>query len=207
MGTDLDQDKNLLTIHDPIMHVETWLNEAAETEINDPNAMSLATVDENDMPNVRIVLLKEIAPEGFYFYTNRNSAKGQELKAHAKAAICLHWKSLRRQVRVRGLIALAPDAKSDEYFASRHPTSQLGACVSKQSTPLASYEQFQEECAAKQAELGEREQYPRPAHWGGYILSPLSIEFWEEKQYRLHTRRVFTRNNADSPWQSQLLYP
>ena len=207
MGTDLDNDKNLLMITDPIMHVQAWLDEAVETEVNDANAMSLTTVDEDDMPNVRIVLLKEIAPEGFYFYTNRNSAKGQELHAHAKAAICLHWKSLRRQIRVRGLISLAPEEKSDNYFASRHPTSQLGSYTSKQSAPLGSYEQFEQECAETKARLGDPQQYPRPKHWGGYILSPLSIEFWEEKQFRLHTRRVFTRTNLDSTWESTLLYP
>lgn len=191
----------------PIVEMQTWLDEAEKTELNDANAMSLATVDKDVMPNVRIVLLKEIADEGLYFYTNQTSQKARELEENSQAAICIHWKSMRRQIRVRGTISHASNEKSDAYFASRHPTSQIGAWASQQSQPLASREQFEHDIANVTERFKDGETIPRPAHWGGYLLTPLSIEFWEEKEYRLHTRQLFTRTDRDTPWDAGLLYP
>lgn len=191
----------------PIVEMQTWLDEAEKTELNDANAMSLATVDKDMMPNVRIVLLKEIADEGLYFYTNQTSQKARELEENSQAAICIHWKSLRRQIRVRGSISRASNEKSDAYFASRHPTSQIGAWASQQSQPLASRQQFEQDITNVTERFIDGETIPRPAHWGGYLLTPLSIEFWEEKEYRLHTRQLFTRTDRDTPWDAGLLYP
>lgn len=197
MGTDID----------PIKNIQQWMDEAEQSEVNDANAMSLATTGADMMPDVRIILLKEIAPEGLYFYTNQNSTKSQQLEENAKAAICLHWKSSRRQIRARGIVTKASEAKSDAYFASRHPISRRGAWASQQSEPLASREVFESQIEAINERFPDDNNIPRPPHWGGYILEPLSIEFWEEKEYRLHTRTVFTRNNADDNWASTLLYP
>tara|TARA_R110002124_G_scaffold64985_2_gene177336 strand:- start:146508 stop:147101 length:594 start_codon:yes stop_codon:yes gene_type:complete len=191
----------------PIVMIQDWLTKAEQTEINDANAISLATVGKDMMPNVRIVLLKEIAAEGLYFYTNQTSQKARELAENSQAAICIHWKSLRRQVRVRGTISPASAEKSDAYFASRHPTSQIGAWASQQSQPLASRALFEHDLESAAERFKNGEPIPRPPHWGGYLLTPLSIEFWEEKEYRLHTRQLFTRTDIDTPWDVGLLYP
>ncbi len=191
---------------DPFNLFAEWLKEAEVKEINDPNAMSLATVDEEGLPNVRMVLLKGFDDRGFVFYTNFESQKGQEVQSAMKAAINFHWKSLRRQVRVRGLVEKVTDAEADEYFKSRPRDSRIGAWASQQSRPLegpfaltaavATY-------AAKYA-IGD---VPRPPHWSGFRILPLSIEFWHDRPFRLHDRVVFRRANQSSPWTKAKLYP
>lgn len=198
---------DLNSITDPIAHIQQWLNEAEETESRDPNAMSLATVGADMLPDIRTVLLKEIAPEGLYFYTNKDSAKARELAENPQAAICLYWKSLNRQVRVRGNVSAASQEKSDAYFATRHPQSQAGAWASRQSQPMESREAFEKDVKDLLHKYKDESALPRPPHWGGYIIAPLSIEFWQEGEYRLHTRCVFTRKNEDSPWGKAVLYP
>jgi pyridoxamine 5'-phosphate oxidase len=188
-----------------------WLGEAEASEPNDPNAMSLATVDADGLPNVRMVLLKDVdsadaTPRGFVFYTNLESAKGRELQATSKAALCFHWKSLRRQVRVRGLVSLVSDAEADTYFASRARGSRLGAWASAQSRPLESRFALEKAVAMFTARypIGE---IPRPPQWSGFRVTPLEIEFWHDRPFRLHDRLVFRRADTASPWEKQQLYP
>lgn len=188
-----------------------WLGEAEASEPNDPNAMSLATVDADGLPNVRMVLLKGVdgadaTPRGFVFYTNLESAKGRELAGASKAALCFHWKSLRRQVRVRGVVSSVSDAEADVYFASRARGSRLGAWASAQSRPLESRFALEKSVATVTARypIGE---IPRPQHWSGFRVAPLEIEFWHDRPFRLHDRLVFRRADAGSPWEKQRLYP
>ena len=191
---------------DPFALFEAWFAEAKAAELNDPDAMALATVDADGLPDVRIVLLKQHGPEGFVFYTNRQSAKGAELAANPKAALVLHWKSLRRQVRVRGPASLATDAMSNAYFDSRGRDSRIGAGASDQSRPLDSRETLERKAADLAARYAGQEP-PRPPHWGGYVVTPLAMEFWRDGANRLHDRRHFTRAAADAPWTSTRLYP
>lgn len=181
-----------------------WLAEAEKSEPNDPNATALATVDPDGMPNVRMVLLKGFDEDGFVFYTNFDSTKGGEILATMKAAMCFHWKSLRRQVRVRGPVEKVSDAEAEAYFASRPRGSRIGAWASKQSRPLESrfaLEKAVAEYTAKYA-VGE---IPRPPYWSGFRIRPVSIEFWQDKPFRLHDRLVFSR--SDSGWETERLYP
>ena len=189
---------------DPFALFDRWYAEARDSEPNDPNAMALATVDAAGQPSVRMVLLKGHGPDGFVFYTNREGRKAADLAAVPKAALLFHWKSLRRQIRIEGPVALATDAESDAYFASRGRDSQLGAWASDQSRPLADRETFE----ARFAEVTERfagGDVPRPPHWGGYRVTPQVIEFWQDRAHRLHERRVFTRSGDD--WSEGLLFP
>jgi pyridoxamine 5'-phosphate oxidase len=167
--------------------------------------MALATVDASGLPNVRMVLLKEWGPRGFAFYTNRESAKGQELDIQGKGALVLYWKSLQRQVRVRGPIASVSPEESDAYFASRPRGAQVGAWASLQSRPLASRSEL--EVAVARIEKKYSAAVPRPPHWIGYRLAPLSVEFWAERPYRLHERILFTRATLEAPWTRTRLYP
>ena len=189
---------------DPFALFDAWFAEARASEPNDANAMALATATPGGAPSVRMVLLKEHGPEGFVFYTNTRSRKGGEIRANPHAALLFHWKSLRRQVRIEGPLEDVSPAMADAYFHSRHRDSQLGSAASDQSRPLDSRETY----LARVAELAERhadEAVPRPPHWTGFRLAPERIEFWIDREHRLHERRLFTR--AGGEWTSTLLYP
>lgn len=200
-------DEDFTQNDEPFVLFEQWLADATASELNDPTAMALATVDADGLPNVRMVLLKGVDPRGFVFYTNTESQKGTELDGQKKAAVVFHWKSLRRQVRVRGPIERVTDAEADEYFASRPRGSRIGAWASQQSRPLESrfaLEKAVATYAAKHA-IGE---VPRPAHWTGYRILPVSMEFWHDRPFRLHDRVQFTRPAPSGPWAQKLrLYP
>lgn len=183
-----------------------WLADAKNKEPNDANAMSLATVDEDGLPDVRMVLLKGADEDGFVFYTNLESAKGQQLAVNAKAALCFHWKSLRRQVRVRGLVEPVSVEEADEYFASRARDSRIGAWASRQSRPLESKFALEKAVAREAARFGLGK-IDRPPHWSGFRICPLSIEFWRDRPFRLHDRLTFARTNSGSPWTANRLYP
>lgn len=192
-------------VDDPHALFRAWFAEARASEINDSNAMALATVDAQLQPSVRMVLLKGHDERGFVFYTNRESRKAQELGEGSKAALLFHWKSLRRQVRIEGPISRVDDAESDAYFASRGRDSQLGAWASEQSRPLDARETFEARFEAMRARF-EGGDVPRPPHWGGYRVTPQRIEFWLDREHRLHERRVFTRT-AEGGWDEGLLFP
>ena len=183
-----------------------WFDEAERTEINDANAMTLATVDRNGMPNARVMLLKGLDPRGFVFYTNVESAKGQELLAHPKASLNFHWKSLRRQVRIRGTAEPVNAAEADAYYASRPMGSRIGAWASQQSRPLASRAELVEAVTRFEKEF-EGMNPARPRYWSGFRIIPLEIEFWTDRPHRLHDRISFTRESADMPWKKTRLYP
>ena len=191
---------------DPLAQFRRWFAEAAEKEINDPDAITLATVDSSGMPDARAMLCKQVDERGFVFYTNGQSAKGEEIAANPKAAILYHWKSLRRQVRVRGPLAKIPDAESDAYFVTRPRLSRIGAWASQQSRPLESRAKLLQAVAVLTVKFGIGD-VPRPPYWGGFRLTPLQIEFWQDHQYRLHDRIVFTRAREGDPWRRQRLYP
>ena len=195
---------------DPFALAQSWLTEAEATEPNDPNAIALATVDEQGLPNVRMVLLKEIETEGegggaFVFYTNYGSKKGQEITASGKAAFVLHWKSLRRQIRVRGIVTREEGPQADAYFASRSLKSRLGAWASQQSQPLSSREALLAE-AAKIA-LTKGPNPARPPYWGGFRIQPLEIEFWADGAFRLHDRFRWSRDDVAASWTIGRLNP
>lgn len=183
-----------------------WLAEASESEINDPTATALATVDEDGLPNVRMVLLKDYDEKGFVFYTNFESQKGVEVLSARKAAMCFHWKSLRRQVRIRGPVSIVDDAEADAYFASRARGSRIGAWASKQSRPLESRFALEKEVAKYTAKypLGD---IPRPSYWSGFRISPVYIEFWKDGAFRLHDRIIFRRETEGEDWTKTRFYP
>lgn len=192
--------------NDPFQLFSRWLREAEAGEPNDPNAMALATVDSVGLPDLRMVLLKGHDDRGFVFYTNEESAKGRELTSTPKAALLFHWKSLRRQVRVRGPVEAVSDAESDEYFASRPRGSQIGAWASKQSQPLESRFALEKAVASYTAKFGLGA-IPRPRHWRGFRIVPTAIEFWHDRPFRLHDRLRFSRDAQDAPWHKERLYP
>lgn len=198
-------------VDDPFALVSSWIADATQAELNDPTAMALATVDPQGMPNVRMVLLKGLdGPEhpdrGFVFYTNLESAKGRELGAHPKAALVMHWKSLERQVRARGIISSVTDEEADQYFASRPRLSRIGAWASDQSRPLESRFALEKNVARYTAQFGIGD-IPRPPHWSGFRLTPIEIELWHARTFRLHDRAVFRRADVTAPWERMRLYP
>jgi pyridoxamine 5'-phosphate oxidase len=189
---------------DPFALFDEWLAEAHASEPELAEAMTVATADGSGRPSARIVLLKGHGPDGFVFYTNQRSRKGEELASNPHAALLFHWKSLRRQVRIEGPVSAVSDAEADAYFATRSRDSQLGALASDQSQPLNSREEFE----GKYEEMKARFEYmgvPRPPHWGGYRVAPETIEFWTDRPHRLHERRLFTR--TPEGWTEGLLYP
>ncbi len=191
---------------DPLDLFAEWMAEAVKSEPNDPNAMTLATVDADGAPDGRIVLLKALDARGFSFFTNLNSAKGQELAANPRAALVFHWKSLHRQVRVRGAIERVSDAEADAYFATRSRVSRLGAWASDQSKTLSEPALLRGRLEGMQKRF-EGIEPPRPPHWSGYRLIPQAIEFWRDGAFRLHERLVFERAVEGSPWSARRLFP
>jgi pyridoxamine 5'-phosphate oxidase len=191
---------------DPIALFEAWYAEALAREPNEREAMALATADASGFPNVRMVLLKHVDHEGFVFYTNTDSAKGNELKANACAALCFHWKSLGRQVRARGSVVPVNATEADAYFATRPKDSQIGAWASAQSRPLEGRFALEKEVAHMAAKYA-LSKVPRPPYWSGFRVQPLEIEFWRNRPFRLHDRLVYRRDTLKAPWQMEKLYP
>lgn len=203
---------DFLNADDPFSLFNNWFADANKREPNDPNAMALATVDKSGLPNLRMVLLKgldntDVPGRGFVFYTNLTSAKGVEIIASKRAALLFHWKSLRRQVRIRGTVTQVADTEADEYFATRPHLSQVGAWASDQSSQLPNRKVLEDAVASQTERFGDGP-VPRPPHWSGFRLEPLEIEFWHDRPYRLHDRLVFRRDSTSTPtWSRSYLYP
>jgi len=191
---------------EPLRLFAAWLSEATASEPRDPTAMTLATIDADGLPNARMVLLKGVDARGFVFYTNMDSQKGRELDVHPQAALVFHWKSLNRQVRVRGNVERVSEAEADAYFATRAKQAQIGAWASKQSAPLESRLAFEKAVALYAAKYA-LVTVPRPPNWSGYRIMPLRIEFWHERPFRLHDRIEFARETLSAPWSKTRLYP
>ncbi len=191
---------------EPFALLDRWLGDARAHEINDPNAMALATVDADGLPDCRMVLLKDVSPDGLTFYSNRESAKGGQLAGQPQAALLFHWKSLRRQVRLRGAVQPVSAAEADAYFASRARESRIGAWASAQSRPLAGRAEL-EAAVARETARFDGQDVPRPEGWTGWCLVPAQVEFWRDRPFRLHDRLRFDRAGVDAPWQTQRLYP
>lgn len=201
----VDEDQGeVFTKDDPLALFEDWFALAREKEPNDPNAMALSTVDRDGMPDIRMVLLKDYDRRGLTFYSSLESAKGRQIADHPKAALLFHWKSIRRQVRFRGAVSLVADAEADAYFATRARGARIGAWASKQSRPMEGRFALEKAVAAETLRFGLGD-IPRPPHWTGFRLEPLSVEFWVNRPFRLHDRLLFTR--AAGGWTTSRLYP
>ena len=194
-----------LDLDDPIELFKLWMDDAKKSELNDPNAVSLATSN-NNFPSVRIVLLKDFSQNGFVFYTNLNSQKGNELKENPKAAMCFHWKSLLRQIRINGAVTQVADDVADKYYNSRSYDSRIGAWASKQSKELTSRDQLADSIKEYKDKYNDENNMPRPSHWSGWILSPQSIEFWLDGDSRIHERLKYVKDSSDQ-WIKSLLSP
>ena len=195
-----------LDIDDPIQLFKVWMNEAKKSEPNDPNAVSLATSNNDNFPSVRMVLLKDFDQNGFVFYTNLNSQKGNELKENPKAAMCFHWKSLLRQVRINGIVTQVTDTDADQYYNSRAYESRIGAWASKQSEELTSRDQLMDSINKYKNKYIDKKKVPRPSHWSGWNLSPLNIEFWLDGDNRIHERLKYNKDSSGK-WIKSLLSP
>ena len=189
----------------PFVLFKHWMSEAEKKEINDPNAVALATVNETNQPDVRMVLLKEFNNNGFVFFTNLNSKKGSDLKKNPKASMCFHWKSLLRQVRISGDISLISNNDADEYFNSRPYLSKIGAWSSNQSKPMEKRDSFLNKIEEYKNKFSDQNNVPRPKHWSGFLLSPNKIEFWKDVEGRLHQRLEYLKDT--NFWKKQILYP
>ena len=190
---------------DPFVVFKEWMSEAEKNEINDPNAVALATVNESNQPDVRMVLLKEYNKNGFIFFTNLNSKKGTDLKKTPKASMCFHWKSLLRQVRISGDISLISDDEADKYFYSRPYLSKIGAWSSSQSKPMETRDALLNKIDEYKNKFTDQNNVPRPDHWSGFLLSPNKIEFWKDVEGRLHQRLEYSK--VSNSWERQILYP
>ena len=190
---------------DPFVVFKEWMSEAEKNEINDPNAVALATVNESNQPDVRMVLLKEYNKNGFIFFTNLNSKKGTDLKKTPKASMCFHWKSLLRQVRISGDISLISDDEADKYFYSRPYLSKIGAWSSSQSKPMETRDALLNKIDEYKNKFKDQNNVPRPDHWSGFLLSPNKIEFWKDVEGRLHQRLEYSK--VSNSWKRQILYP
>ncbi len=202
----MEQARSAIAQTDPFALFEAWFEEAQKSEPNDPNAMALATATPDGAPSVRMVLLKDRSSDGFTFYTNAESRKGQEIRANMQAALLFHWKSLRRQIRIEGPLNEVSADEADAYFHSRPHDSQIGSAASDQSRPLPDRQTYLDRIE-ELARLYPEGDVPRPAHWTGFRLSPRRIEFWLDRPNRLHDRRVFERAGPDADWADTLLYP
>jgi len=194
-----------MDLKDPLELFKIWMDEAKRKEINDPNALSLATSNINNEPSVRMVLLKGLSSQGFIFYTNLNSPKSRDLKENPKASMCFHWKSLQRQIRIFGKITQVSDKEADDYFNSRHYESRIGAWASDQSKVMKQREEFLEKIREFKNKYKDKNKLPRPPHWSGWCLNPSSIEFWLGDQYRIHERLKYIKNQRG--WEKEILYP
>tara|TARA_B110001452_G_scaffold141933_1_gene118048 strand:- start:175 stop:801 length:627 start_codon:yes stop_codon:yes gene_type:complete len=195
-----------LDLDDPIELFKVWMDEAKKSEPNDPNALSLATSNKDNFPSVRMVLLKDFNPNGFVFYTNLKSQKGKELKENPKAAMCFHWKSLLRQVRINGELTQIADEEADQYYNSRAYESRIGAWASKQSTILNNRDELINSIKEYKDKYNDKNKVPRPSHWSGWNLSPLSIEFWLDGNNRMHERLKYAKDSSGQ-WIKSLLSP
>ena len=195
-----------LDLDDPIQLFKLWMDEAKKAEPNDPNALSLATSDKNNFPSVRMVLLKDFNQNGFVFYTNLNSQKGNELKENPKVAMCFHWKSLLRQIRISGTVTQVNDEVADQYYNSRGYESRIGAWASKQSEELSGRDQLINSIKEYKNKYNDENKVPRPSHWSGWNLSPSSIEFWLDGDSRIHERLKYTKDSIGQ-WRKSLLSP
>ena len=195
-----------LDLDDPIALFKVWMDEANKSEPNDPNAVSLATSDKNNLPSVRMVLLKDFSQNGFIFYTNLNSQKGNELKENPKAAMCFHWKSLLRQIRISGSVKQVTDEVADKYYSSRSYESRIGAWASQQSKELTNRDQLINSIKKYKDKYNDENKVPRPSHWSGWNLTPSSIEFWLDGDSRIHERLKYTKDNSGQ-WIKSLLSP
>jgi pyridoxamine 5'-phosphate oxidase len=194
-----------MDLDNPLELFKIWMSEAEKKEINDPNALSLATTNKNNEPSVRMVLLKAVNEKGFVFYTNLNSPKSEDLKKNPKAAICFHWKSLQRQIRIIGNVNQVSEEEADNYFNSRPYESRIGAWASDQSKVMKKREEFLKKIEEFKKKYNEKNFLPRPKHWSGWCLKPLAIEFWLGDQYRIHERLKY--NKTSSGWKKEILYP
>ena len=195
-----------LDLDDPIQLFKLWMDEAKKAEPNDPNALSLATSDKNNFPSVRMVLLKDFNQNGFVFYTNLNSQKGNELKENPKVAMCFHWKSLLRQIRISGTVTQVNDEVADQYYNSRGYESRIGAWASKQSKELSGRDQLINSIKEYKNKYNDENKVPRPSHWSGWNLSPSSIEFWLDGESRIHERLKYIKDSSGQ-WRKSLLSP
>ena len=202
----LGLDNCFLDLDDPIQLFKVWMDEAQKSEPNDPNALSLATANKENYPSVRMVLLKGFNQNGFVFYTNLNSQKGNELKENPNAAMCFHWKSLLRQIRIKGKVALVSDEIADQYYNTRGYESRIGAWASKQSQELGNRDELTNSIKDYKQKYNDQDNVPRPSHWSGWNLSPSSIEFWLDGDSRIHERLKYTRDKSGN-WLKSLLSP
>lgn len=199
-------DGGIAAARDPFEMFVAWMKDAEKTEPNEANAMAVASVDPEGHPDVRMVLLKAVDARGFVFYTNFESAKGQQILANPHVALNFHWKTVRKQVRVRGPVSVVSNEEADAYFASRAKDSQIGAWASAQSRPMEGRWVFEKEIAKYALKYGLTK-VPRPPYWSGFRVSPVQIEFWRDRPFRLHDRLVYRRDTVDAPWRTERLYP